>query len=69
MVPSFCQIQNRDCFSGLSAGEQQGPHSGFQGCDALFDRGLGGVHDPGVDIAKLFKAEKIGGVCGVVEGE
>jgi hypothetical protein len=51
VIADLGQIQDRDGFRGLAAGQQQGTHPALERSDALFHRCLGGVHDPGVNIA------------------
>ena len=42
-------------------------HTSFECRHALFKHIGGGVHDPGVDIAKLFQPEEIGGMFRTVK--
>ncbi len=61
-------IENGEGFRRLTRGQQQCRHTAFEGGDPLLDRVLGGVHDPGVDIAGLGQPEQCCRVVGVAEG-
>src|SRR5690606_7830609 len=47
----------------------EGRRAPFECCNALFQNGLCGVHDPGVDIAERLQAEQRGGMVDIVEDE
>ena len=47
---------------GLAARDEQGTDAALERRDPLLDHGLGGVHDPGVDVAELLEREKVRGV-------
>jgi hypothetical protein len=51
-----------------AGGYRQRADAAFHGRDALFEHGGGGVHDPGVDVARHLQIEQIGAVLSVVEG-
>ena len=62
------QVQQGDGLGRLAAGHGQRGHPAFEGGHPLLEDRLGGVHDPGVDVAQLLQAEEGGGVGGVPEG-
>ena len=50
-----------------TGGYRQRADPAFHGRDALFEHGGGGIHDPGVDVARHLQVEQIGAVLSVVE--
>jgi hypothetical protein len=69
LVAGLGQGQKGQRLRRLSRSHGQGSHSAFQLRHPLFEHLGGGVHDAGVDIAELAKAEKIRGVLGAVKCE
>jgi hypothetical protein len=63
------QCQDGEGFRGLPGGEGYRGDPAFEGGDALLEDVLGGVVDPGVDVARLGQREQVGGVLGVAEDE
>ncbi len=68
VVAGLGDVEQGKGFSSLPGGDQQRPHATFEGGDALLDRGLGRVHDAGVDVAELLEREQVRGMVGAVEG-
>ena len=68
MAAVLGQVQQGDRLGRLAAGHGQGRHPALEGGHPLLEDGLGGVHDPGVDVAQLLQPEQGGGVGGVPEG-
>ena len=62
------QVEEGDRFGSLAAGHRQGRHAAFEGRDALLEDRLGGIHDPGVDVAQFLEPEERSGVSRVPEG-
>ena len=50
-----------------AGGECQCRGPAFEACHALFENVLGGIADPGVDVAEFLQAEEVGGMFGVPE--
>ena len=57
----------RKRFSGLPRGSGQPRRSAFESRYALLEHVCCGVHDAGVDVAKLLEAEEAAGVVGVLK--
>ena len=68
MVAGLGEVEQGERLGGLAAGDQQRADAALERGDALLDRGLRRVHDPGVDVAELLEREQVRGVVGVVEG-
>jgi hypothetical protein len=54
---------------GMARGHGQRCGAAFKRGDALFEHGLGRVHDAGVDVAEGLEAKQRGCVIGIVEDE
>lgn len=67
MISRAGDIEDRERLRGLTRGQEQGRDATFEGRDALLDDVLRGVHDAGVDVARLGQAEQCCGVVGVSE--
>ena len=74
MVARLGQVQDGQRLRGLSRGHGQRSGDPDGGLSATFQRGepglqhhLGGIHDPGVDVAHLGQPEQGGSVLGVAE--
>ena len=52
---------------GGARGQSHRGRAAFEEADALLQHVLGGVHDPGVDVAQLLQGEQVGGVLGALE--
>ena len=52
----------------MSGGDRQGCHPTFQSGHSLFKDIVGGIHDPRIDVSKLFQGKQIGSVLRAVEG-
>ena len=67
VVAGVGEVEDREVLGGLTGRQEQRRDAAFERRDALLDDVLGRVHDPGVDVAGLGKAEQRGGVLGAVE--
>ena len=67
VVAGVGEVEDREVLCGLTGRQEQRRDAAFQRRDALLDDVLRRVHDPGVDVAGLGKAEQRGGVLGAVE--
>ena len=67
MVAGLGQGEYGQRLGRLAAGHGQGADATFERGDPFFEHLLGGVHDAGVDVARLCQAEQGGGVLGVAE--
>ena len=67
VVARVGEVEDREVLSGLTGRQEQCRDAALERRDALLDDVLGRVHDPGVDVAGLGKAEQRGGVLGAVE--
>jgi hypothetical protein len=66
VVTGLGDVEQRDRLRGLAAGGEQRTDAALERGDAVLDRGLRRVHDPGVDVAELLEREQVGGLlCGV----
>ena len=67
VVAGVGEVEDREVLGGLTGRQEQRRDAAFERRDALLDDVLRRVHDPGVDVAGLGKAEQRGGVLGAVE--
>ena len=61
------KVEDGERLSRLAGADGQGPDAALESGHALFEYPVGGVHDPGVDVAELLQAEEAGGMVGIVE--
>ena len=57
VVTGAGDVENRDGLRGLPRSQEQSRHSALECGDPLLDDVGGGVHQPGVDVARLGQAE------------
>jgi len=69
VIPGFGDGENGVGDGGGTGSQGQGTYAPFQGGDPLFQHVIGGIHDPGVDVARHLQIEQVGPVLGVVEGK
>src|SRR5699024_5161267 len=69
VVTSLGNAQDGQCLRRLAGRDEQAAHATFERSDPIFDRGLGGVGDAGVDRAELSQGEAVPGLSRVVEDE
>ena len=67
VVAGTCQVEDRQGFRCLSAGQSEARHAALERRDALLEDVGGGIHDPGVDVPELLEREEPRGVAGVLE--
>ena len=58
VAPALRQVGERHELRGLAARGGQRADPAFERGHAVLERGLGGVHDPGVDVAELLEPEQ-----------
>ncbi|CAI7977538.1 hypothetical protein FRAHR75_360018 [Frankia sp. Hr75.2] len=69
VVAGLGQVEDRQRLRRLPRCRGERADPAFEGGDALLEDVLGGVHDPGVDVARLAEREQRGRVVGVAEDE
>ena len=69
LVAGLHQAVKHQHLRGVARGHGEARGAAFEGCDALFQHGVGGIADAGVDIAEGLQSEQRGRVIGVVEDE
>jgi hypothetical protein len=67
LVAGLHQRVEGDELGGMARGHGKGGRPAFQCGDLGFENRLGGVHDPGVDVAEGPEREQVGGVLDVLE--
>ena len=60
-------ILHREQRRRLARGEAERGHAAFERGDALFQHGLGRVHDVSVDVAEFLEREQVSRVLGRIE--
>lgn len=57
-VARIDDIKDRISYGSLARGGCERPCPFLQGCNTFLEHGLGGVHNPGIDIPDFFEREK-----------